>query len=274
MRTHTIATLALMASACVSSKIQPESPAVQTPVQTAVRTYEVDGSELTGFLAKPASDGVKRPAVLVVHEWWGHNDYARRRATELAELGYVAFALDMYGDGKVADHPEDATAFMNEVMSNRPMMEARFQAGMDILLAEPEADAERTAAIGYCMGGAIVLDMARKGADLDAVVSFHGLLQSDVVAKRGSIKGEVLVLTGADDPMADAASVAAFEAEMEAADQAYALVSYVGAVHAFTNPAATALGAKFNMPLRYDAEADADSWRRMVALFAAEFGTE
>ncbi len=270
MRTPTLAALALIASACASTTSMPEAPSIET----TVHTYEVGGAELTGFLARPTSDGVKRPAVLVVHEWWGHNDYARRRATELAELGYVAFALDMYGDGKVADHPEDATAFMGEVMSNRAVMEARFQAGMNVLLAQGDVDSERTAAVGYCMGGAIVLDMARKGADLDAVVSVHGLLQSDVLAEPGSIGGEVLVLTGADDPMADAASVSAFEAEMNAAGVNHSVVSYEGVVHAFSNPAATELGEKFSMPIRYDAEADADSWKRMAALLERTFGSQ
>ena len=262
MRTFTSVALALTISACASTK----APSAPLSVETTVQTYEVDGTQMTGFLAKPADDGVKRPAVLVVHEWWGHNDYARRRATELAELGYVAFALDMYGDGKVADHPQDATAFMGEVMSNRTLLEARFQAGMEVLLAQDGVDAERTAAVGYCMGGAIVLDMARKGADLDAVISVHGLLQSGVTAEPGSITGEVLVLTGADDPMADAAAVSAFEAEMDGASARHTVVSYEGVVHAFSNPAATELGEKFSMPIRYDAEADADSWRRMAAL--------
>lgn len=240
-------------------------------VSTREVAYEAtDGTKLRGFLARPVG-AERRPAVLVIHEWWGHNDYVRGRARQLAELGYVALAVDMYGDGKTADHPKDAQAFMEEVMGGDGVMEARFRAALDVLRAEDGVDPQRLAAIGYCMGGAVGLQMARAGADLRGVVSFHGSLGTTARAAPGAVKPKLLVLTGADDPFVPAEQVAAFRDEMAAADADCEIVEYPGVVHAFTNPGATAKGEKFELPLRYDAEADADSWRRMTEFFAKIF---
>ena len=226
-------------------------------------TYSADGTTLKGYIARPAGAGAKRPGVLVVHEWWGNNDYTRKRADLLAELGYVALAVDMYGDGKTADNPKDAGALSGEAQKNMDVSEKRFSAARALLTRQPDVDARRIAAIGYCFGGGIVLEMARRGHDLAGAVSFHGSLGTQAPAKPGAVKARVLVLNGAADPFVKPDQIDAFKKEMQAAGVTYAFIDYPGAVHAFTNPAATENGKKFNLPLAYDADADKKSWAEM-----------
>lgn len=239
-------------------------------IQTRTLDYSEAGTPLTGYLALPANASGDVPGVLVVHEWWGHNEYAQRRARDLAELGYAALALDMYGDGKLAEHPTDATEFMNAVMGDSELMRARFEAALDLLHAQPGVDAERTGAIGYCMGGGIVLAMARAGVDLDAVASFHGSLGAAMEGGPGETSTRALVCTGADDPFVPAEAVTAFEAAWPKG-ATLRIETYEGAKHSFTNPGATAIGEQFGIPLVYDAEADAKSWEAMKRLFAETF---
>ena len=241
------------------------------PIVTREVVYQADGQALHGYLASPADTNADHPGVLVLHEWWGHNDYARSRAEQLAELGYVALAVDMYGDGRQANHPDDAMAFMQATMSDPAAVAARFDAALDVLGDAPGVDPERTAAIGYCMGGGMSLAMARRGVDLDAVVVFHGGLGTEMPAGPNTDLPRILVLTGADDPFVPTQQIKAFEAEMATAGAEYEVVAYPGTVHAFTNPGATAVGADHGLPLRYNPEADADSWRRMRELFAEVF---
>ncbi len=205
--------------------------------------------------------------MLVVHEWWGNNDYPRKRADMLAKLGYVALALDMYGDGKVAEHPKDAGKFADEVRKNMRVGEQRFRAALKLLRDQPDVDGERIAAIGYCFGGGVVLEMARRGLPLSAVVSFHGSLGSLSPVEPGSVKGKVLVLHGADDPFIKTEQIAQFKQEMGGADADYRFINYPGAVHGFTNPAATEIGKKFDLPLAYNEQVDAQSWAEMKKLF-------
>jgi dienelactone hydrolase len=233
-------------------------------------TYEADGTVLKGYIAYDASAG-PRPGVLVVHEWWGHNDYVRDRARMLAVMGYTAFALDMYGDGKVATHPEDAQKFMMEVLANLDAAEARFRAAKLVLQEHPSTDPDDIAAIGYCFGGAVVLHMARSGEDLDAVASFHGSLGTQSPAQPGMIKARLLVANGADDPFVPAAEVEAFRAEMAAAGADLNFISYPGVVHSFTRPGATEIGEQFDLPLRYDEAADKDSWSQLTLLLSESF---
>jgi dienelactone hydrolase len=231
-------------------------------------SYSHDGTTMKGYLATPANLSGKAPAVLVVHEWWGHDGYVRKRADMLAELGYVALAVDMYGDGKIADHPKQAGAFAGEIGKNMALGEARFRAAMAFLDARAEADMSRVAAIGYCFGGGVVLEMARRGLDLDAVVSFHGgRLVSDTPVAPGGYKAKVLVLNGADDPFVKPETIDGFRKQMEADGVDYRFINYPGAVHSFTNPGATANGEKFGLPLAYNAEVDAASWAEMLGLF-------
>lgn len=225
--------------------------------------YKAAGVVMKGYLAYDDSVTAKRPGVLVVHEWWGHNDYARRRATLLAELGYTAFAVDMYGNGKQVDHPKDAARFSKEIGSNLQLAKARFVAAVKVLNRHPTVDSQRTAAIGYCFGGSIVLQMARQGLDLDGVVSFHGSLATKSPAEKGKIKAAVQVHNGAADPFVKPEDVVDFELEMEAADVDYTLIQYPDAKHAFTSPDADKYGKKFNLPLAYHQEADKKSWKSM-----------
>ncbi len=231
-------------------------------IQTREISYEADGVLLTGYVAWDDAVAEQRPGVLVVHEWWGHNDYARSRATDLAELGYVGFALDMYGDGKLAAHPDDAGQFMQTVVSNFEGMKARFEAAQTELIKMEQVDGDRIAAIGYCFGGAVVLNMARAGAPLSGVVSFHGSL-GPIAGPAERVDVPMLVLNGAADPMVTRESVEAFKAEMDAAGADYEFVDYPEALHGFTNPGATEVGERFGLPLAYDAEADAQSWQAM-----------
>jgi dienelactone hydrolase len=225
--------------------------------------YDVDGVKLTGYLAYDDAIQGQRPGVLVVHEWWGHNDYVRHRADMLAEMGYTALALDMYGDGKQASHPEDAQKFMMEVFSNMDEGTKRFVAAREILESHPTSAAGSTAAIGYCFGGNIVLQMARKGMDLKGVASFHGNLSTQNPAQPGAIQSPILVMHGADDPFVPAEQVDAFKAEMTNAGADMRFIAYPGAVHAFTNPGATAMGEQFGLPLKYDEAADTQSWAEL-----------
>lgn len=231
-------------------------------------TYSDGTTTLKGYLAYDASTDAKRPGVLVVHEWWGHNDYARERARMLAELGYLALAVDMYGDGKTADHPKDAKAFASAVgTSAKP----RFEAAMKVLEDHPLYASGEIVALGYCFGGTQVLNMARKGLPLQGVVSYHGSLATEQPAQAGAVQAKIAVFTGAADPMIPSEQVEAFKAEMAQAGVDYSVVSYPGVKHSFTNPEADSFAARFDMPLGYDAAADRDSWTKTEAFLKELF---
>jgi dienelactone hydrolase len=238
--------------------------AASAEVQTREIEYRQGDTVLVGLMAWDSAAKGTRPGVLVVHEWWGHNEHARTQARRLAEAGYVGFALDMYGKGKVATHAKDAEAFMTEATKDPAALAARFNAALEQLKQAPRVAPDQIAAIGYCFGGAVVLGRARAGVDLAAVVSFHGSLGTTSPAEKGKVKARVLVLTGADDPMIPPEQVAAFSKEMEAAGAKFQVVSYPGARHSFTNPAADKAGMD---ALAYHAEADRKSWAAMLALF-------
>lgn len=240
-------------------------------VQTEEVAYQGGGVKMKGLIAWDDSIRGKRPGVLVVHEWWGHNDHARERAKQLAALGYVAMAVDMYGDGKTAEHPDNAMAFMTEATKDPEQTAARFMAAEAVLKKHKKVDRSRIAAIGYCFGGAVVLNMARRGADLRGVASFHGALGAWAPVERGRIKAKVLVMTGADDGMILPETVSTFESEMKGAGADFRVISYPGAKHSFTNPAADAIAAKFGMPVAYNAEADKASWIELEAFLKHVF---
>ena len=246
-----------------------------TMAQAAIQTREVpytaaDGTRLVGYHAWDDAISGPRPGVIVVHEWWGLNDYAKRRARDLAALGYSALAVDMYGDGRNTQHPDDAKAFMNAALADPAIPKARFQAGLDLLKAQPQTDPARLAAIGYCFGGKVVLDMARQGLPLAAVVSFHGALVTATPAAPGSIKAKVLVEHGAADSFITAEQIAAFKAEMDQAGADYRFVELPGAKHGFSNPDADAHKGH-GLDLGYQKEADERSWADMQALFKDVF---
>jgi dienelactone hydrolase len=233
--------------------------------------YKAGNTVHKGYLVYDDAVTGKRPGVLVVHEWWGHNEHARNSARKLAEAGYVALALDMYGSGKTADHPDNAKQFMQALTGDAKVVRRRFDAALNALKRHKTVDRQRVAAIGYCMGGIIVLNMAREGANLAGVASFHGSLGTSSPAKPGKVKAKVLVLTGADDPFVPAEQVDAFKKEMDAARADYKVVSYPNAKHSFTNPEADALGTKFNMPFAYNAEADKQSWAELQSFLKTVF---
>ncbi|SEH07135.1 dienelactone hydrolase family protein [Candidatus Venteria ishoeyi] len=236
---------------------------VMAEIKGEAVAYQSDGVTLKGYLAYDDSITGKRPGVLVVHEWWGHNEYARKRARMLAELGYTALAIDMYGDGKTADHPDNAKAFMMEVLNNIEAGRARFMAAKTALETHSSVNKDKLAAVGYCFGGGTALAMMRMGVELDGVASFHGSLGTDISVEKGTIATRVAVFTGGKDPMIPAKQVKAFEAEMKEAEIDYQLVVYPEAKHSFTNPDADKFGKKFKMPLAYDENADKDSWQKL-----------
>ena len=225
--------------------------------------YTAQGVTMKGFLAYDKNIKAKRPGILVVHEWWGLNDYARKRARMLAELGYTALAVDMYGEGKEARHPDEAGKFSSELFKNFDTASARFLAALDFLKKQDTVDQDRLAAIGYCFGGGVVLNMARQGVDLKGIVSFHGNLAAVKPAQPGSVKAKILVLHGADDKFTTAGQIESFKKEMKDAGADFRFISYPGAMHGFTNPDADKYGKEFKMPLAYNEKADKESWMEM-----------
>lgn len=247
------------------------SPLLHAALQEKPVDYTSGDTTLKGYLVWDDSIKGKRPGILVVHEFWGLNDYARKRARMLAELGYTALAVDMYGDGKVGEHPREAAGFMNAVLSNAEVAKARFLAAKALLEQQPTVESRKIAAIGYCFGGGTVLAMAREGVDLRGVASFHGMLSSDKPAQPGQVKAKILVETGAEDTMAPPDDIAAFKREMDAAGASYHVDVLDGAKHGFTNPDADALAKKFDLPIGYNAAADRKSWQAMQAFFKKIF---
>lgn len=241
--------------------------AVSAVAHAEVQTREIpytaaDGTEMIGYYAYDDAIEGKRPGVVVVHEWWGLNDYAKSRARDLAELGYSALAIDMYGEGKHTEHPKDAMSFMKAALSDAEAAKGRFNAGLDMLKQQAQTDTDKLAAVGYCFGGKVVLDMARQGAPLDGVVSFHGALATQTRATPGSVKARVLVEHGAADSMVSADDVAALSAEMVKAGADYQLVSLPGAKHGFTNPGADKFQEQ-GVDVAYNQTADERSWQDM-----------
>lgn len=239
--------------------------AAHAAVQTKTVKYQDAGTECVGFLAWDDAVEGKRPGVLVVHEWWGLNDYARNRAKELAKLGYIAFAADMYGEGKTVEHPQDAGAMAAKVRANVEAWRKRAQVGLAVLTSQPQCDATKLAAIGYCFGGSTALQLAYTGADLDAVATFHAALPTPSDAEAKAVKARVLVCHGADDKFIPEDAIKAFKGSLDKAAAKYEFVAYPGAVHSFTVPDA---GKHNNPGMQYQAAADKDSWDRMTKLFA------
>lgn len=244
-------------------------PAAHARVITETVDYKDGDTVLEGYLAYDDSIYGKRPGVVVVHEWWGINDYVRGRAKQLAQLGYVAFAVDMYGKGVLAKTPQEAGALAGKLRDDRRLMRSRVAAGLEVLRKQRLTDSGHIAAIGYCFGGTTVLELARGGSDVAGVVSFHGGLATSAPAAKGAVKARVLVLHGADDPFVPPAEVAAFQDEMRTAGVDWQMVYYSGAVHSFTNPEVDAVGLN---GAKYNAQADRRSWEAMRQFFGEIFG--
>ena len=241
----------------------PHADAEDLPVFTQQIDYEVDGKSYRGFLAYPERDA-NGMGVIVVHEWWGLNDYARSRTEQLARLGYTAFAVDMFGEGKTTADPKQAGEWAGQVYGDRAFIEKMMTHAMNFVDGQKTVRPGNVVAIGYCFGGTVVLESARAGLPLKGVVSFHGSLTTQSPAKQGEVKANVLVEHGDADPMVTAEHVQQFEAEMKAAGVNYQINRYPNAVHSFTNPNAGKAGIE---GVAYDKEADEKSWEAMQAFF-------
>lgn len=241
---------------------------VQAAIETKTIEYQQGETRLIGYLAYPKDARGSLPGILVIHEWMGLNDYAKRRAEQLAGLGYVAFAADIYGDGKVAADVKEAGKLAGLYKNDRSLLRARVAAGLATLKAQPVVAPDKIAAIGYCFGGTTVLELARSGADVAGVVSFHGGLDTPTPQDAREIRAKVLALHGADDPYVPADQVAAFENEMRQGGVDWQLIAYGGAVHGFTNPAN---GDDNSKGAAYNAAADTRSWTAMQQFFGELF---
>lgn len=233
-------------------------------VKEDVVNYEIDGKKYDGYVSYKEDQTGKRPGILVVHEWWGLNDYSRRRAKQLAELGYIAMAVDMYGNGENGEDPASAQALATPFYKNPSLAKKRLDAAIDFLKTYPQTDTSKMAAIGYCFGGYVVLNAAKLGSDLKGVVSFHGGLTGAKPEK--NMKTKFLICHGGADQFENP-HVAEFKKEMDSVGADYIFKVYPDASHAFSNPNATAKGEKFDMPIKYNAAADSASWKDMKEFF-------
>jgi dienelactone hydrolase len=241
-------------------------------IHTEAVNYSSGGVQLTGFLAYDDSIKGKRPGVLVTHEWWGHNKHAQNRARKLAELGYTAFALDMYGSGKLAEHPKKAGEFMNAAFKNWDASKEKFKEAKKILEAHKTVDAKNIGAIGFCFGGAVSIRMARGGENLKGVVAFHSALPDQPKLAKDQVSASILVINGAEDGFLNSETVASFAKEMADANVDFTYMSLKGVRHSFTNPQADVFSKKFNIPaLKYDRAADQRSWQAMHRFFQRVF---
>jgi dienelactone hydrolase len=237
-------------------------PPAQAELRRETVAYRDGDQALEGYLVWDDVLRGKRPGVMVVHEWWGLNDYARRRADMLAKLGYVAFAADMYGPDKVTEHASQAQAWYKQITDNIAAWRGRAELGLEVLRNQKQVDPERVAAIGYCFGGATVVELAYAGADLAGVVSFHGSLPP--ASENARPKAKILAFHGYADSFVPPDRVAAFQAGLERLGADWELVSFGATRHAFTNPDAGSYGMA---NLVYNAEADRQSWQGMQAFF-------
>ena len=232
-------------------------------VQVREIEFTQGNTPIQGILAWDDTVTTRRPGVLVVHGGFGYTNTVRAQARRLAEAGYVGFAFDMYEEGKVETHGEHAGAMMRALNQNPPLIAAKFNAALQELKRDPHVDPTKISAIGYCWGGGVVLDVARRGGDLDAVVAFHGVLDTKTPAQKGSVKARVLVLSGDGDSFAKPEIVEAFRREMQSAGANFTIVLYPGAKHAFTQPYAQQLKSD---NLKYDPDIDRQSWAEMLKL--------
>ena len=245
------------------------APAADPQITTEPITYRIGDQSFEGCVSRPVQLNGKVPGVLVAHDWTGFGPFVQQRAEQLAKLGYVALALDMYGQSVHAKNPDEAGKLAAPFYKDPTLFRTRAQAALDTLLKQPGVDPERIGAIGFCFGGATVLELARAGGDVRAVVTFHGSLKTSRPAVPGEVKAkDILVLHGGNDPLVPLADVEGFKQEMDAAKVPHKVIVYPGAVHAFTNPEA---GNDPSKPTAYNAPATEAAYGEMRALFEQEF---
>jgi len=260
--TISVLTLSLIAACSGKDKKFVAKEAKTALTQEVV--YTVDGQEMKGFLALPEGDG-PFPGVIVVHEWWGLNDYPKDRARKFAENGYAAFALDLYGDGKSFEHPSEAKAFSAKTMANLKNTEKSFMEAIKVFQANEKVDGQKLAVAGYCFGGAVALEMARRNVgNIKMVASYHGDLTPIVTKPVENIRARVLIFNGGADPMVSKQNVDKARQKLRDAKVRFKFINYKDAKHAFTNPEATVKGEKFSLPLAYNKKADEDSWEKTM----------
>jgi len=267
---------AMTGSVACNSQTSSGNTAADSTVTPAIKlkeaavTYQDDTTTLIGYLVYNEASNQQRPGVLVVPEWWGLNDYPRSRARQLAELGYIALAVDMYGNGKQVSTPDEAGRAAGAFYTNAALIRSRMAAALAKIKTFPQTDTTRIAAIGYCFGGAMVLNAAKMGLPFNGVVSFHGSL-AGVTPDKELLTSKILVCHGAADKFISAEEEARFKKGLDSIGADYTFKSYPGALHAFSNPDATETGKKFNLPIAYNAAADSASWQDMQAFFARIF---
>jgi dienelactone hydrolase len=262
--------LHLLLTVILMSTLLSVSAQSKSGIKTEEVTYTSGGVTCKSFVAYDGNKKGKRPAIVVVPEWWGNNEYSKWRAHQLAELGYIAIAVDMYGDDKIAGDPKQAQDYATPFYKDPKLGEERITAAVNKLKEYPETDATKMAAIGYCFGGSMVLNAAKLGMDFKGVVSFHGGLAT-VPATAGSTKAKILVCHGAADKFISDADIKNFKSNLDSLKVPYTFISYPDATHAFSNPDATANGKKFNMPIAYNEAADKKSWSDMKDFFKTIF---
>lgn len=262
--------LFLFCSSCTNNSQKTdtkEGESKESKIKEEVVNYKVDSLTMNSYVMYDENKEGTRPAILVVHEWWGLNDYIKRRTKMLAEMGYIAMAVDMYGNGKMGNDPEAAQKLAMPFYSDPGMAKKHFDAALEKLKAYPQVDQTKIAAIGYCFGGSMVLNMAKLGDNLSGIVSFHGILGPNPVANKDLLKSKILVCHGASDQFSPEKDIDAFKKQLDSIKADYTFKVYPNATHAFTNPQATELGQKFNLPIAYNGAADTASWNDMKDFF-------
>lgn len=247
------------------------SPQSKYSIKEENITYKVDSMTVKGFVAYDEKVHGTRPAILVVHEWWGLNDYTKMRVRKLAESGYIAMAVDLFGNGKNATNPKEAMELTAPFYKNPQLAKNRLDAALAKIIEYPQTDKDKVAVIGYCFGGAMVLNYAKLGGNVKGVVSFHGGLSGGVPANKDLLKAKILICHGASDKFVSQKDVDAFRHQLDSTGADYTFKAYPNATHAFTNPDATRIGMEFNMPIEYNFDADKDSWNDMQIFFGILF---
>lgn len=256
---------------CKSGDKNKETPAAKEPkLKEETVNYKVDSLTMNSYVVYDENIEGKRPAVLVIHEWWGLNDYVKMRARKLAELGYIAMAVDMYGNGQMGPDPDAAGKLAMPFYQNPQMAKSHVAAALENFKKNTNVDPAKIAIMGYCFGGSVAIGTARLGMDFKGAVSFHGNLNV-VPADKDLLKAEILVCHGGADPFVPQAEVDQFKKQMDSIGAKYSFKVYDSATHAFTNPEATAMGEKFKIPIKYNAAADSASWRDMQEFFKRIF---